>query len=60
MWFGVELINHKEERYNLKQVPSCPIIHISHDKEPLTTANPLHRNYNYGYNYGQGNIYLYL
>lgn len=54
MWFGVEYINHVEERFNLKQSPSCPIIHISHDREPLTTISPLHRNYNYGYNYGEG------
>lgn len=56
MWFGIEQINHKEERYNLKQIPSCPIIHISHDREPLTTVSPLHKNYNYGYNYGQGKV----
>jgi len=58
MWYGVEVISHKqnEERYGVRHVDSCPIIHISEDNSP--TVPPFYRGntntYPYGTNYGSG------
>ncbi|KAK4879303.1 hypothetical protein RN001_007449 [Aquatica leii] len=36
MWYGVEIISHKqhEERLGVRQTNSCPIIHLSEDNSP--------------------------
>lgn len=57
MWFGIEIINHQDEVFHTKTEFSCPIIHISEDREATSTFNPLYRDYNYGYNYGRAHGY---
>ncbi|KAJ8913561.1 hypothetical protein NQ315_017112 [Exocentrus adspersus] len=53
MWYGVEKIDHQDERHYSRSAPSCPIIHLSED-HPATTTNPLYRNRQY-YGYGDQN-----
>ncbi|XP_056638254.1 uncharacterized protein LOC130446193 [Diorhabda sublineata] len=57
MWFGIEKINHLDEVFHTKTEFSCPIIHISEDRDATSTFNPLYSNYNYGYNYGRAHGY---
>ncbi|KAJ3647189.1 hypothetical protein Zmor_024721 [Zophobas morio] len=57
MWYGIEIINHNSEQHYVRMGNSCPILHISEDKDyPITTYNPLYKNYNYGYNYGERRV----
>ncbi|KAJ8940163.1 hypothetical protein NQ318_019372 [Aromia moschata] len=56
IWYGVEKIDHMEERHYRAQSSSCPIIHISEDRPP-PTVNPLYRHYNYTHVYGTGQGY---
>nr|CAI5819465.1 unnamed protein product [Callosobruchus analis] len=57
MWFVKEIANHLDERHQVLKERSCPIVHITEDKDPSLQITPLHKNYNYGYNYGQGYTY---
>ncbi|CAG9826346.1 unnamed protein product [Diabrotica balteata] len=57
MWFGVEIINHQDEMFQTRTEFSCPVIHISEDREATSTFNPLYDGYNYGYNYGKDHPY---
>ncbi|XP_045470333.1 uncharacterized protein LOC123677698 [Harmonia axyridis] len=50
IWYGIEIIDHESERHYVRQVQSCPIIHISEDR----SFNPLYQDYNnYNYNYAR-------
>ncbi|KAJ8985509.1 hypothetical protein NQ317_015053 [Molorchus minor] len=57
MWYGAEIIDHQQERHFSTPSTSCPIIHISEYRAPIT-ENPLYRNYNYSYGYGTGKIFI--
>ncbi|KAK9888527.1 hypothetical protein WA026_000777 [Henosepilachna vigintioctopunctata] len=49
IWYAIEIINHDSDRHYVRQVPSCPIIHISEDR----SYSSLYKDYNnYNYNYG--------
>lgn len=51
MWYGVELISHKqnEEHSGIHYADSCPIIHISEDNSPtLPSFYAGYANYPYG------------
>ncbi|KAK5645686.1 hypothetical protein RI129_004150 [Pyrocoelia pectoralis] len=60
MWYGVEIISHKqnEERLGSRYSESCPIIHISEDNSPTIppfyVGQPI---YPYENNYGTNNDY---
>ncbi|KAL3282247.1 hypothetical protein HHI36_005440 [Cryptolaemus montrouzieri] len=52
IWYGIEIIDHDSERHYVRQVTSCPIIHISEDR----SYSSLYKDYNnYNYNYGNRN-----
>ncbi|KAF5269268.1 hypothetical protein FQR65_LT02569 [Abscondita terminalis] len=58
MWYGVEIISHKqnEERHGVRFTNSCPIIHISEDNSP--TIPPFYAGMpNYPYNINYDNDY---
>ncbi|CAG9854957.1 unnamed protein product [Phyllotreta striolata] len=57
IWFGKEIIYHRDEQFYKRTEFSCPIIHISEDKERTTTYNPLYGNYDYKTNYGPAHGY---
>ncbi|KAJ8978914.1 hypothetical protein NQ317_008893 [Molorchus minor] len=56
MWYGAGLIDHQQERHFSTPSTTCPIVHISEYRAPIT-ENPLYRNYNYSYGYGTGRGY---
>lgn len=50
IWNGIEIIDHDSERHFVRQVQSCPIIHISEDR----SFSSLYKDYtDYNYNYGR-------
>lgn len=53
MWYGIEVINHNEDRHYVRTESSCPIIHVSQEKSHRMPFRPLHLNYDYRYNYGE-------
>lgn len=57
MWYGIEILNHNDEGHYVKIVQSCPILHLSPDKNfRTTTFNPLYNKVDYGHNYGEKRI----
>lgn len=61
MWYGVEIINHKqEEDPEVRYSETCPILYITDDSTPSTSAPNLYNDYNqqqpqiYGHMYGHG------
>lgn len=61
MWYSVEVINHKqEEDPELTHAETCPILYITDDSTPSTSAPNLYNDYNsqrpqvYGHMYGHG------
>jgi hypothetical protein len=54
MWYGIEILTHDVEEHYVRIGTSCPILHLSEDKDyPITTYSPLYKNYDYRYNYGE-------
>ncbi|XP_060517357.1 uncharacterized protein LOC132696511 [Cylas formicarius] len=52
IWYVLEKIIHTEERHYVRNISTCPIVHISEDRSQFTTFNPLHKTYDTTYGSG--------